>query len=235
MFIQYLFLKKKTAKSHVKKDKIKIEKPKSRKTWKISPVTRIRESDKVYRRKGKGKFDVKREIACDSEGFTKDYRYCPRCSAELMERKIDHRKRKVCPVCQFVLYRNPAPASGAIIVQDHKILLVKRKYHPFKGDWSLPAGFIEYDESPENCVIREIKEEVNLDIRIKGLFNVYSGSDDPRTRAILVVYLVEVEGGKLKPGDDATEARFFAKEEIPPNIAFQAHRQVIQDYFDSVR
>jgi len=218
----------------VKKDKMKIEKPKRRQTWKISPVTKVKDSEKTYRRKGKKKFDVKREIPCDSEGFRKDYRYCPRCSAELVEKKIDHRKRKVCPVCGFVLYKNPAPASGAIIVENGKILLVKRRYDPFRGDWSLPAGFIEYDESPENCVIREIKEEVNLDIRIKELFNVYSGSDDPRTRAILVVYLVEVVGGQLKPGDDATEAQFFGKEEVPPNVAFQAHRQVIREYFNSV-
>jgi len=213
---------------------MKIEKPKRRQTWKISPVTKVKDSEKTYRRKGKKKFDVKREIPCDSEGFRKDYRYCPRCSAELVEKKIDHRKRKVCPVCGFVLYKNPAPASGAIIVENGKILLVKRRYDPFRGDWSLPAGFIEYDESPENCVIREIKEEVNLDIRIKELFNVYSGSDDPRTRAILVVYLVEVVGGKLRPGDDATEAQFFGKEEVPPNVAFQAHRQVIREYFNSV-
>lgn len=218
----------------MKKNKIKIEKPKTRQTWKISPVTKVKQSQKTYRRKGKKKFDVKKEIARDSEGFRKDYRYCPRCSAELVEKKIDHRKRKVCPVCGFVLYKNPAPASGAIIVQNGKILLVKRRYDPFKGDWSLPAGFIEYDESPENCVIREIKEEVNLDIRIKGLFNVYSGSDDPRTRAILVVYLVEVVGGELKPGDDATEAQFFGEEEIPPNVAFEAHSQVIREYFNSV-
>ena len=218
----------------MKKDKMKIEKPKRRQTWKISPVTKVKDSEKTYRRKGKKKFDVKREIPCDSEGFRKDYRYCPRCSAELVEKKIDHRKRKVCPVCGFVLYKNPAPASGAIIVENGKILLVKRRYDPFRGDWSLPAGFIEYDESPENCVIREIKEEVNLDIRIKELFNVYSGSDDPRTRAILVVYLVEVVGGKLRPGDDATEAQFFGKEEVPPNVAFQAHRQVIREYFNSV-
>lgn len=217
------------------KDKIKIKKPKKRETWKISPVTKVKPSDKIYNRRGKKKFDLKKEILCDSDGYKKDYRYCPRCSAELVEKKIDHRKRKVCPVCGLVLYKNPAPASAAIIVENDKILLVKRKYDPFKGDWSLPAGFIEYDESPENCVIREIKEEVNLEIRIKELFKVYSGSDDPRTHAILIVYLVEVVGGRLKAGDDAVDARFFQEDQIPANIAFQAHRQVIQDYFDLIR
>lgn len=216
------------------KDKIKIKKPKKRETWKISPVTKIKQSDKIYQRKGKKKLDLKKEIECDSEFLKKDYRYCPRCSAQLAEKNIDHRKRKICPVCEFILYKNPAPASAVILTEDEKILLVKRKYQPFKGDWSLPAGFMEYDESPENCAVRETKEEVNLDIRIKRLFNVYSGSDDPRTNAVLIVYLVEVLGGKLKPGDDALEAQFFTRDQIPPNIAFRAHRKVIQDYFDSI-
>ena len=137
--------------------------------------------------------------------------------------------------CSFVLSRRRiATAGGVVIEKDNRILLVRRKYHPFKGDWSLPAGFMEYDESPENCAVRETKEEVNLDIRIKRLFNVYSGSDDPRTNAVLIVYLVEVLGGKLKPGDDALEAQFFTRDQITPNIAFRAHRKVMQDYFDSI-
>jgi 8-oxo-dGTP diphosphatase len=217
------------------KDKIKIQKPKKRQTWKISPVTRIKGSNKVYKRKGKTKYDPEKEMECEVEVSRGNYRYCPRCSAELVEKRIDHRKRKSCPVCGFVFYKNPVPAAGVIITKDDKILLVKRRYDPFKGDWSIPAGFMEYEESPEECAIREIKEELNLDIKIKKLFNVYSGSDDPRTNAVLIVYLGEVIGGNLKPGDDAEEARFFGNEKIPPNIAFQAHRKLIRDYFDLIK
>ncbi len=217
------------------KNKIKIQIPKKRQSWRISPVTRIKGSNKVYQRKGKKKFDPKKEMECEIEVSRRAYRYCPRCSVELVEKKVDHRKRKTCPVCGFVFYRNPVPAAGVIITEEDKILLVKRKYDPFKGDWSLPAGFMEYEESPEECAIREIKEELNLDIRIKRLFNVYSGSDDPRTNAILIVYLGEVIGGKLRPGDDAEEASFFGKEKIPPNIAFQAHRKLIRDYFSPIK
>lgn len=218
----------------VAKDKIKIKKPKKRETWQISPATKIQQSNKIYKRKGRKKLDLKKEIECDYQVLRRNSKYCPRCSAELVEKKIDHRKRRVCPVCEFVFYKNPAPASAVIITENNKILLVKRKYDPFKGDWSLPAGFIEYEESPEKCALRETKEEVNLDIKIKKLFNVYSGSDDPRTNAVLIVYLVEVLGGRLKPGDDALEAQFFTRDQIPPNVAFQAHRKVIQDYFDSI-
>lgn len=218
----------------MKKNKIEIKKPKKRHTWEISPVTKIKESEKAYTRKGKKRYDSKKEIECDFELLKKDYRYCPKCSAELVEKKIEHKKRKVCPVCGFVLYRNPAPASAVILTQNNKILLVKRKYNPFKGDWSLPAGFIEYDESPESCAIREAKEETNLNVKLTRLFDVYSGSDDPRTNAILVVYLAEVTGGTLKPGDDASEAKYFAEGKIPKNIAFAAHRRVISDFYQSI-
>jgi 8-oxo-dGTP diphosphatase len=109
--------------------------------------------------------------------------------------------------------------------------LVKRKYEPYRGDWSFPAGFMEYGESPEQCAVRETKEELSVDVELNGLFGVYSGKDDPRTHAILIMYWAKIKGGELKPGDDAEEIRFFAKEEVPPNIAFLAHRQILKEYF----
>jgi ADP-ribose pyrophosphatase YjhB (NUDIX family) len=210
-------------------EKIKIEKSKVRRTWTRSPATKVKESGKIYKRK---------RSTDEAEGtdLTKDigktYKYCPRCGAEMIDKRIDHKERKVCPVCKFVFYHNPVPAAGVVIEKDNKILLVKRKYEPYKGDWSLPAGFMEYDESPEQCAIREIKEELNVDVELDGLFGVYSGKDDPRTHAVLIMYWAKIKGGELKPGDDAEEIEFFAKNEVPPNIAFLAHRQIIKEYFE---
>ena len=90
---------------------------------------------------------------------------------------------------------------------------------------------MEYDESPERCAIRETKEELNVDVKLDGLFGVYSGKDDPRTHAVLIMYWAKVTGGKLKPGDDAQKIQFFAKGEVPANIAFLAHRQIIKEFF----
>jgi 8-oxo-dGTP diphosphatase len=202
-----------------------------RRTWSINPVTRVKPSGKVYQR-GKIK-ETQNTEENEWRNFHPIYRYCPACTSELVEKKADGKIRKCCPVCGFVLYRNPAPASGVIIEKDGKVLLVKRKYSPFKGDWSLPAGFMEYGESPEACAIRETYEETNLKIRLSGLFGVYSDHDDPRTYAILVVYLADIIEGEPKPGDDAQEISFFKQEEIPSNIAFAAQRQVLKDYFKS--
>ncbi len=211
----------------------KIKRPKTRRAWTRNPATRIKESGKIYKR---GKSVNWSTDEADRADMTKDvekaYRYCPRCGAEMVKKRIDHNERKVCPVCKFVYYHNPAPAAGVVIEKEGKILLVKRKFEPYKGDWCLPAGFMEYDESPERCAIRETKEELNVDVKLGGLYGVYSGKDDPRTHAVLVMYWAKVIGGKLKPGDDAEEIEFFAKDQIPDNIAFLAHRQILKEFFE---
>ena len=167
-----------------------------------------------------------------TKGVEKTYRFCPRCGAEMVEKTVDQHKRKACPVCEYVYYHNPAPAAGVVIEEDGKILLVKRKFEPYKGDWCLPAGFMEYDESPEQCAIRESKEELGVEVELDGLFGVYSGKDDPRTHAVLVMYWAKIIRGNLKPGDDAEEIKLFAENEVPENIAFLAHRQIIKEFFE---
>jgi ADP-ribose pyrophosphatase YjhB (NUDIX family) len=217
-----------------KKDKPqKIERPKVRRTWTRNPVTRIKESGKIYKRGKSVKWSTDQADETDlTKGIEKAYRYCPRCGAEMVGKTVDHKKRKACPVCDYVFYHNPVPAAGVVIEEDGKILLVKRKYQPYKGDWCLPAGFMEYDESPEQCAIRETKEELNVDVELDGLYGVYSGKDDPRTHAVLVMYWAKIIGGELKPGDDAEEIEYFAKNEVPPNIAFLAHRRIIREFFE---
>jgi ADP-ribose pyrophosphatase YjhB (NUDIX family) len=160
----------------------------------------------------------------------RDYKFCPWCRAILIEKKLDGRTRLRCPDCDFVWYKNPVPAAGAIISDGDRLLLVKRKYAPEIGGWTLPAGFMEYDESPMECCIREIKEETGLDIKITGLFWNYKAGDDPRTMVVLILYLADMIGGELKPGDDAAEVDFFALDNLPANIAFSAHRRAIADY-----
>jgi len=218
------------------KQKKRIKIPKTRRTWTRSPVTKIKQSGKIYKRGKSGDWSTDKADETDELDLTKDaertYRYCPRCGAKLVEKTVDHNKRKVCPVCKYVFYHNPAPAAGVVIEKDGKILLVKRKYEPYKGDWCLSAGFMEYDESPEQCAIRETKEELNVDVELDGLYGVYSGKDDPRTHAVLIMYWAKIIRGKLKPGDDAEEIKFFAKNKVPDNIAFLAHRQIIEEFFE---
>jgi len=62
------------------------------------------------------------------------------------------------------------------------------------------------------------------------LFGVYGACDDPRTRVVLIIYEALVKGGELKPGDDAAEARFFPRNQLPANMAFSSHRRALNRF-----
>ena len=160
------------------------------------------------------------------------YRFCPLCGQTLVISEVDHRRRMICPdkSCRFVFYQNPVPAAGAIMVDDDRILLVKRAHMPRIGWWCIPAGFMEWDEHPRQTAVREVGEETGLQIRLTSLFDVYSGNDDPRTNALLILYLADVVGGTMKPADDALDVRYFPFDDLPHNIAFESHIQAFADY-----
>jgi 8-oxo-dGTP diphosphatase len=147
----------------------------------------------------------------------------------MTQRRLEDRMRSVCDRCGFVAYRNPAPAAGVVLVEDGAVLLVRRKFEPRIGMWTLPAGFVEYDEHIAECAIRETKEETNLDVELEGLFGAYMAMDDPRVRVVLVLYRGRRIGGDLRAGDDALEARFFPLDQTPKEIAFKAHEQALED------
>lgn len=157
--------------------------------------------------------------------------YCPLCAGTLEVTRREELPRRYCPRCDRIYYHNPVPAAGGVVVVDDRVLLVRRKFHPRVGEWTLPAGFLEYYESPEHCAVREVEEETGLLTEVQSVFGVYAGHDDPRFTALLVLYRMSIAGGKLAPGDDASEARFFAPDEIPAAIAFTAHQSALRDLF----
>ena len=157
-------------------------------------------------------------------------RFCPRCGTPLVMKDEHGRRRPTCLQCGHIAYRNPVPAAGAILTGPRGVLMVRRKFDPRAGSWCLPAGFMEYGESPERCAVRELFEETGIKARLTGLFGVYAGFDDPRVRAVLILYTAERTGGRLKAGDDAIEARFFPFARLPRSIAFAAHRRALEEF-----
>jgi len=127
----------------------------------------------------------------------------------------------------FFFMKKPSITVDGVIIKNGKILLVKRRNEPFKGRWALPGGFVEYGETVEKAVLREVKEETGMDAKIKKLVGVYSNpARDPRGHTISIVFLLEGEGDAIA-GDDAIEAKFFDLNELPP-LAFD-HEKIIKD------
>jgi len=160
----------------------------------------------------------------------RDYKFCPLCGAPLQSGIIDGKRRGYCPQCAFVAYKNPIPSVGAIAIMDGKVLLVKRGEDPGKGSWAPPSGFMESGETPEEACLRELKEETGMVGVIKGLIGVYLERTKIYGEVLVIVYLVDITGGELKPGDDAEDTRFFLKED-QPKLHFGCFRKAIEKVF----
>ncbi|MET1124003.1 MAG: NUDIX hydrolase [Archaeoglobaceae archaeon] len=116
----------------------------------------------------------------------------------------------------------------AIIPYEGKIVLVKRLNEPFKGYYALPGGIVEYGESCEEAVLREVEEETGLKGKIHGLVGVYSDPNrDPRGHYVSVCYVVLPVGGELRAGSDAKEVALFDLNSLP-KLAFD-HEKMIKD------
>lgn len=154
--------------------------------------------------------------------------YCIRCGTRLVTRHEGERDRRACPACGWVYYPKSNMASAVAILQGNQVLIVRRKYEPFQGEWTLPSGFMEYGEGPEEAAIRELREELDVEVELTGLVDVLVERGDPRGPCLLVVYTGRVVSGQPRAGDDAAEVRAFPLDSLPDKIAFNAHRQALE-------
>ena len=111
------------------------------------------------------------EAAALRHGFT----YCPRCRSEMIDKYVFGRTRRVCPTaeCRFIQFIDPKVSAAVMVVQNGKVLLVRRTMAPARGSWCFPGGFMEIGETPQVAAARECKEESGLDVEITRLVDVY--------------------------------------------------------------
>jgi len=172
-----------------------------------------------------------REYDIDEQANWDSLQYCPRCAGELTEREVRGNVRVSCDHCGYVFYTPPAPVTCVLAARDGKVLLVRRKYPPKAGQWCLPAGFIEAGEPPSECAAREALEETGMELEITGIVDSWASNEDPRTPIVCFAFTGRVTGGTLRPGDDESEAAFFGADELPDDIAFSAHRSLVERHF----
>lgn len=129
-------------------------------------------------------------------------------------------------------YPRPAVTADCVVMTNEplpKVLLIQRGADPFKGAWAFPGGFMNMDETTEQCAIRELKEETGLKVATVHQIGAYSKVDrDPRGRTITVAYLAIIDSTKeVKGQDDAAKADWFPITDIP-HLAFD-HYDIITD------
>jgi 8-oxo-dGTP diphosphatase len=145
--------------------------------------------------------------------------FCPRCGTAVIDGVRFGNVRKVCPNCRWIYFADPKVAVAVLVERDHQVLLVQRANDPQRGFWTLPAGFVDAGEDPARAAERECAEETGLEVRVTGLVDVISGQEHARGAHIFIVYRAEVVTGRERPGDDADQVGFFARDELPP-LAF---------------
>ncbi len=125
-------------------------------------------------------------------------------------------------------HKSPALTVDAVIIVDRDIVLVKRQNEPFQDFWALPGGFVEYGETVEAAVQREVAEETSLDIALLSLVGVYSDPRrDPRGHVVSIAFLAAVKSGTLSGGSDADDARLWPLTALPA-LAFD-HARIVDD------
>ncbi len=133
-----------------------------------------------------------------------------------------------CPNCgvRISCYKNPLPTVDIIIEVEGGIVLIKRKNEPL--GWALPGGFVDYGESLEQAAIREAREETGLAVQLIRQLHSYSDPRrDLRHHTITTVFIASAVG-LPEAGDDAGQARIFAKESLPA-LVFD-HDKIVADY-----
>jgi len=159
-----------------------------------------------------------------------DFNYCPRCGSAVNHEERFRKVRPVCPQCGWIHFVDPKVAAAVLIEQDGRVLLVRRANEPFRGLWTLPAGFINGGESPAEAAARECLEETGLYVRVTRVLDIISGKEHPRGADFIIVYQAEVISGELNPDDDADAVEWFTRGNLPV-LAFRATQKVLESFY----
>jgi ADP-ribose pyrophosphatase YjhB (NUDIX family) len=133
-----------------------------------------------------------------------------------------------CPDCGFVAYENPKMVAGSVVSVDGKIMLCRRAIEPRRGYWTLPAGFLELHETPEEGAMREAWEEARARIAINALLAVYSV---PRISQVQLIYRATLAEPGFEAGPESLEVALFDWADIPWNeLAFPSVKWALDEY-----
>lgn len=170
--------------------------------------------------------------------MTTTWEFCPHCGGKLHKRS--HRIHGICTVCGQTWWRNPKPTTGALILDEtgEKILLVQRSIEPGSGLWDVPGGFVEENELPLDGVVREVQEELGVeieDIRFLGFYGPTPYQYGHQRQLNLDIFFLArlKEGSRPKPADDASDYRWFDIRKPLPPMGFESVAQAIADIKNS--
>ncbi|RYX93284.1 MAG: NUDIX hydrolase [Comamonadaceae bacterium] len=164
--------------------------------------------------------------------FRSPIKHCRNCGTAVIYRVPDDgdtRERAVCPACNTIHYENPLNVVGTVPVWGDKVLLCKRNIEPRWGKWTLPAGFMELNETTAEGAARETDEEAGAKFDMLGLFSIMNV---PRVGQVHLFYRATLLSDQFDPGHETIEARLFDEADIPwDEIAFRTVKETLECFF----
>lgn len=158
-------------------------------------------------------------------------RYCSQCGSGV-EFKVpagDTLKRYVCGNCETIHYQNPKIVTGCIPEWDKSILLCRRAIEPRRGLWTLPAGFMENNETVAEAALRETLEEAHAQAEILELYALY---DIPHISQVYMMYRARLLNLNFRPGSESLEVNLFIEKDIPwDDLAFPVIKELLVRYY----
>jgi ADP-ribose pyrophosphatase YjhB (NUDIX family) len=164
--------------------------------------------------------------------FRTPIKHCKNCGTAVVYRVPDDgdtKHRAVCPACVTVHYENPLNVVGTVPVWGQQVLLCKRNIEPRFGKWTLPAGFMELQETLAQGAARETVEEAGAQFELEGLFTIVNVAP---VGQVHFFYKARLTSNQFDPGHETIEARLFDEADIPwDEIAFKTVKETLKRYF----
>lgn len=159
------------------------------------------------------------------------YQFCPFCTRPLALTEMAGRLRPACIACGFAQFPDPKVVVGVVASRDGKVLLQQRRHSPGKGLWSFPSGYVDAGERVEDAALREVQEEVQVEVQLDGLLGVFS---EPGNPVIFIAYRGTIVSGEPAPGHESLDVGLFPPDQMPP-LAFPHDAEVLEDWKHAVR
>lgn len=162
-------------------------------------------------------------------------KYCSQCGAPVSQKvpEGDNLQRHVCTACGVIHYQNPNIVAGCIPEWGDRILMCRRAIEPRYGLWTLPAGFMENDETTIEAAARETREEAQAQVQVGSLYTVFNL---PHINQVYMLFRGRLLSTDFGPGDESLDVRLMTEADIPwEELAFPVIVETLRLYFEDRR